>query len=143
MTITVLRKWKKADYTIGKLYADGRYVCDTLEDRDRGLRQDMSESNILKRKVRGKTAIPTGTYEITYSYSPKFKKVMPLVGGVPGFSAIRIHPGNTTADTDGCVLVGWNRQKGMVVDSRKAFAVVDAKIRTAIKMGEKVWMRIE
>lgn len=132
MNIEVKRLYKKADYTIGKLYVDGQYVSDTLEDTDRGLTQDMSEDEISKKKVYGKTAIPSGEYEVTLSViSPKFGKMpyykdvcggrLPRLLSVPGFYGVLIHVGSTAGNTEGCVLVGYNRERGRLVDGKAAF----------------------
>lgn len=115
MNIRIKRIAKKNDYTIGKMYIDGEYYCDTLEDKDRGLKQ--TDSDISNKKVYGKTAIPTGTYNVELTYSPKFKRILPLIDNVRGFSGIRIHNGNTAADTEGCILVGRNTIVGMVTHS--------------------------
>lgn len=121
MRLTVLRIANKPTYTIGKLYIDGCYYCDVLEDTDRGLDNDMEESEILKKKVKGQTAIPTGTYPVKITYSPKYKKNMPLIENVKGYQGIRIHSGNTHKDTEGCVLVGKNKEVGKVLESRKTY----------------------
>ena len=116
-----MRIANKSTYTIGKLYIDGCYYCDVLEDTDRGLDDDMKESEILKKKIKGQTAIPTGIYPVKITYSPKYKKLMPLVDNVKGYSGIRIHSGNTHKDTSGCLLVGKNKEVGKVLESRKTF----------------------
>lgn len=119
MKLLLHRIAKQNDYTIGRLYIDGKYFCDTLEDKDRGLSNDMTLSYIKSVKVYGETAIPTGTYEVVISYSNRFKKKLPELLNVPGFSGIRIHAGNTALDTHGCVLVGQNKVKGKVINSRE------------------------
>lgn len=121
MKLTLIRKYKLPTYTIGKLYIDGEYFCDTLEDKDRGLTDDMTVSEISKIKIKKETAIPTGTYKITITYSNRFKKNMPLINDVKGFEGIRIHSGNTDKDTEGCVLVGFNKVKGNVINSRDTY----------------------
>lgn len=121
MKIKLVRIAFKETYTIGKLYVDGVYVCDTIEDTDRGLDDSMTVSEILKRKIKGQTAIPTGHYIIEITYSPKYKRMMPLLLGVKGYSGIRIHSGNTPKDTEGCLLVGKNTKVGMVTDSRNTY----------------------
>ena len=121
MRIELVRIAFKDTYTIGKLYVDGKYECDVLEDVDRGLDSSMSESEILKRKVKGETAIPTGHYVINITYSPKYKRMMPLLLDVKGFSGIRIHSGNTAKDTEGCLIVGKNKKVGMVLESRDTY----------------------
>ena len=121
MRIELVRIAFKSTYTIGKLYVDGTYFCDVLEDVDRGLDSSMSESEILEKKVKGQTAIPTGHYVINITYSPKYKRMMPLLLDVKGFSGIRIHSGNSSKDTEGCLLVGKNKKVGMVLESRDTY----------------------
>lgn len=121
MRIKLVRKYRKENYTIGKLYLNGVYFCDTIEDRDRGLDDTMSVEEILRLKKYGTTCIPYGTYKVQITYSPKYKKLMPLIVNVKGFSGIRIHSGNTAADTLGCLIVGKNTQVGMVTQSRKTY----------------------
>ena len=121
MTLTLDRKYKLPTYTIGKLYIDGEYFCDTLEDKDRGLTDSMTVSEISKIKIKKETAIPTGTYKVTITYSNRFKKNMPLINDVKGFEGIRIHNGNNSQDTEGCVLVGFNKVKGNVINSRDTY----------------------
>lgn len=112
MELTLERKYKKKSYTIGKMYIDGAYFCDTLEDTVRDIAKDGTG------KIHGVTAIPAGTYKVTLSYSPKFKRVLPYLEDVPHFSGIRIHSGNTAADTEGCILVGRNTAVGRLSESR-------------------------
>ena len=118
MELTLKRIAKKDTYTIGKLYVDDEYFCDTLEDKDRELTSDMFLEDIKKVKVYGQTAIPTGRYQVVMNMSARFKKVMPLLLNVPGFDGIRIHSGNTAADTQGCILLGQNKVVGKVINSR-------------------------
>lgn len=119
-----MRIANRPTYCIGKLYVDGQYLCDTIEDTDRGLDDRMSEEDILKLKVKGETAIPSGIYPVTITCSPKYKKQMPLINNVKGYSGVRIHSGNTSKDTEGCVLVGLNKEVGKVLDSRKMYNVL-------------------
>lgn len=118
MELTLKRIAKRPDYTIGRLFVDGEYLCDTLEDTDRGLTQAMAIEEIKRIKVAGQTAIPSGKYCVFLTPSPKFGRVLPLVYDVPGFSGIRIHAGNTERDTHGCILVGENKIVGRVINSR-------------------------
>ena len=104
-------------YTIGKLYIDGKYFCDTLEDTVRDTNKSGKFDNGEK-KVKGKTAIPYGTYEIKWTYSPRFKKYTPQLMNVPQFEGIRIHAGNSSTDTEGCLLLGENKKVGIVLNSR-------------------------
>ena len=133
MNITLDRIAKKAKYTIGKLYINDQYFCDTLEDTDRGLTQSMTEQQIGSKKVYGETAIPTGTYRIIISYSNKFKKQMPLLLNVPGFAGIRIHSGNTEKDSLGCILVGKNKAVGKVLESRDTYSKLFSILQEANK----------
>lgn len=138
MEIKIERRWRKAAYTIGRLYVDGDYLCEALEDTDRGLTSDMSEEEIKRIKVKGSTAIPTGIYKVEITYSPRFKNQMPLVLNVKGFDGIRIHPGNTAKDTEGCILPGRNTVKGMVTNSRYWYNILYSKIRNAVNAGKEV-----
>lgn len=121
MRITLFRIANRPTYCIGKLYIDGVYQCDTIEDTDRGLDDKMDEKDILKKKIKGETAIPTGVYPVYITWSPKYKKPMPLIDKVKGYSGIRIHSGNTSKDTEGCLIVGKNKEVGKVLESRKTY----------------------
>lgn len=143
MEIVLNRIAKKDSYTIGKLYIDGKYVCDTCEDKDRGLTNSMTVEEIKAKKVYGQTAIPTGTYTVSYTMSNRFKKMMPLINDVKGFEGIRIHSGNTAADSLGCILLGENKAVGKVLNSRATCAKVYPLIETASKKGEKVTITIK
>ena len=101
------------------MYIDNVYFSDTIEDKDRGLNQNMTEDQIKKIKVYGLTAIPAGRYKITLTYSPKFKRILPYVNDVKGFSGIRMHAMNTALDSLGCIGVGKNKKKGMILESKK------------------------
>ena len=118
MNILLKRIAKKETYTIGKLYIDNVYFCDTIEDKDRGLNQNMSINDIKKKKVYGETAIPTGTYSLIIDYSNRFKRRMAHILNVPGYEGIRIHTGNTAKDSLGCIIVGKNKVVGKVVESK-------------------------
>lgn len=142
MDILLNRIAKRDKYTIGKLYINGSYFCDTIEDKDRGLTQRMSNAEISKIKVYAQTAIPIGKYQIVMTYSSKFKKVMPLLLNVPGFAGIRIHSGNTAEDTEGCIITGQNKVVGKVINSR----VTTDKLYSIIKEAcakEKVYITIQ
>lgn len=153
MEIKVKRRFKGADYTIGSLYINGVYECDTLEDTDRGLTNDMPLSVIQTKKIYGKTAIPIGTYGIDMNIvSPKFKdrswaKIcngkVPTLRDTRGFERILIHPGNSENDTSGCILPGYNKIKGQVVNSTEAFTKLYNKMDAAHKRGEPINITIE
>lgn len=131
MKLTLKRTYTGQSYTIGKLYIDNVYFCDTIEDVDRKLYDSMSLDEIKEKKVYGLTAIPYGTYEINMNIvSPKFKSrswCKPYDGKVPrlvnvkGFDGVLIHPGNTAEDSLGCILVGENKVKGQVINSQQTF----------------------
>lgn len=141
MEITLRRIARRETYTIGKLYLDGEYFCDTLEDTDRGLRQDMSLPVIRAKKRSGVTAIPTGRYKVTLNVqSPRFKTkemykfcngYLPRLINVLGFEGVLIHVGNTAKDTEGCILVGRNTQVGKVLESRVTFTKLYARLKEA------------
>lgn len=131
MKLELIRKYKKEEYTIGELFINGKYFCDVLEDKDRGLTSDMSLDEIKKIKVYGETAIPTGTYKIDMNtVSPSFKDriwakpyngKLPRLLDVPGYEGVLIHVGNFASESLGCLLVGRNKTKGMVNDSKNTF----------------------
>ena len=112
MKLILTRIARKAEYTIGRLEDEnGKKLCDTLEPIWRNY--DGGELKIPK-----KSAIPEGTYRVVTTYSLRFRKYLPLLVGVPGFEGVRIHAGNTSRDTEGCILVGQNLQVGKVLWSR-------------------------
>lgn len=117
MKLTLKRIALRSTYTIGKLYIGDAYFCDTLEDTVRDTNKSGKFDN-GEQKVKGKTAIPYGTYEIKWTYSPRFKKYTPQLMNVPSFEGIRVHAGNTSADTEGCLILGENKQVGKVLNSR-------------------------
>lgn len=132
--ILVKRVAKESTYTIGKLYINDQYICDTLEDTDRHITTDTPIDTIKEIKVYGKTAIPLGTYKVNMNtVSPKFKDrswalsyngCVPRLENVPGFEGVLIHPGNTDKDTLGCILVGNNTIKGQVTNSQNTFHIL-------------------
>lgn len=124
MKLLLRRKYKAEGYTIGNLYVDGRFFCHTIEDQVRDLPEHCPDTGSgrscrCKAKVYGRTAIPGGKYRVTMEYSPRFKRVLPLLHGVPHFLGIRIHSGNSEEDSAGCIIVGRNTVKGKVTESRK------------------------
>lgn len=153
MEIKVKRKWKKEAYTIGKMYINGEYICDTLEDKDRGLTSNMSVAQICGVKVHGETAIPTGRYLVDMkTVSPRFggraqylfcKGRLPRLCNTPGYQGVLIHCGNTAKDTDGCILVGENKEKGKVLNSTATFRKLYPILKAADERGEQIWITIE
>ena len=137
MELLLDRIYKGPKYTIGKLYIDGAYFCDTLEDVVRDLGIDGSG------KIKHETAIPPGRYKVILSMSNRFKKVMPLLLSVPYFSGIRIHSGKDKEDTSGCPLVGDNKVKGKVLNSRKTFNVLMVELQIATTSGEEIYITVK
>ena len=120
MEIKLIRDTFTPEYTLGKMYIDGEYFCETVEDTDRGLRDDMHIEDIVKAKVYGKTAIPYGRYKVLVNESAKFKRMLPLLVNVKGYAGIRIHRGNNAEDSLGCILPGLVRTANGVGLSTKA-----------------------
>lgn len=154
MQLILKRIAKRDTYTIGKLYVDNKYFCDTIEDRDRGLAQTTPVNIINKTKVQHRTAIPTGTYDITMNViSPRFSKKayyktncnggrLPRLLNVPGFDGILIHIGNTADDSSGCILVGKNSQVGKVLNSTATFKSLYSILDKANRAGDKITITI-
>lgn len=124
--VEIDRAYRKKDYTIGRLSCDHNFVCNTLEDTDRDLDKDGKFSN-GEVKIYGETAIPNGTYGIEFRMSSKFSskfnnRPMPYITGCSTHTGVMIHWGNTAKDTLGCILVGENKEKGKVLNSRSTFS---------------------
>jgi hypothetical protein len=136
MKLCVVRDIGTADYTHGRLYVDGRLECFTLEDCDRRVEAG-------GKKVYGLTAIPLGTYSVVLDKSQRFGRIMPRLLDVQQFLGIRIHPGNTSQDTEGCLLVGRGRGRDRVTDSRGAYATLMDKLTDAVARGESITITIE
>lgn len=117
MKLLLKRTWRADTYTIGKLYVDGVYFCDTLEDRDRDKNRNGSLDDPGEGKVMHETAIPYGTYKVSVTYSPRFTRDLPRLVNVPHFEGILIHRGNIPEHSSGCILVGENKVKGQVINS--------------------------
>ena len=135
MNLVLKRIAKRDTYTVGQLYIDGRYWCDTLEDRVRDLSKE--------RKVAGETAIPAGTYDVVVNISPKFKRLLPRLLSVPHFEGVLIHRGNTAADSAGCILVGENKAKGKVLNSTAWERRITEYLLDAQNKGEDIKITIE
>lgn len=153
MNILVKRIFNNNQYCIGHLYVDGVYISDTIEDKDRGFNQFMSDAWIRNNKVLSKTAIPTGTYRLVMDIvSPKFvqktyyKKFcngkLPRLLEVTGFDGILIHRGKTERDSSGCIIVGYNTIKGQVTNSQKAFEKLYGILDEANKKGEIITITV-
>lgn len=153
MKLLLRRIFKGPRYTIGKLFINGVYECDTLEDQDRGLTSQMSLEEIKAKKVYGVTAIPAGTYSINMTtVSPKFKDrawakpykgILPRLENVKGYEGVLIHVGNKAEDTLGCILVGENKVKGQVINSTATFYELMTVLLKAQSAGEVMELTIE
>jgi Family of unknown function (DUF5675) len=121
MELKLIRRWLTPASTIGELYVDGVRECFILEDQ--------YPTPYLK--VYGRTAVPTGRYEVRITQSPRFKRELPLLLNVPGYEGVRIHPGNTADDTEGCLLPGTIRGADKVMFSKAAFACLFSKLKLA------------
>jgi hypothetical protein len=141
MNLKLVRTTKTPDSTIGELYINDTFECFILEDTDRGLNQSMATEEIKEKKVYAKTAIPSGKYEIAITFSNRFQKYLPLVINVKGYEGIRIHPGNTSSDTEGCLLPGTSRTINKVLESKKAFNSLFNKLK-AVEKKEKITIEI-
>lgn len=129
MELKLIRKYPAADCVIGELYVNGKFECYTCEDIERPV------------KLAGVTAIPRGFYEVVITFSQRFQKPLPLLLNVPNYDGVRIHPGNTSADTEGCILPGKGKTKNSVTQSRDAFAVLFKKLDDAAKK-EKIILEV-
>lgn len=139
MNITLKRINLTETYTEGKLFLNGKYFADTIEDKVRDLNKD---GKLDTQKVYGKTAIPYGTYKVTMSWSNKFQKTLPEVKNVPEFSGIRIHSGNSADDSLGCILVGQKTKNGWISNSRVTCSKLYNEIQIAINKKENVTLTI-
>jgi len=142
MELKLERIARKSTYTIGKMYINGEYFCDTIEDVDRGLKQTDDLNKISSVKVKGQTAIPTGEYIVTKTFSTRFKRNMYLLNNVPGFEGIRIHSGNTEKDTEGCLILGKNKAVGKVLESRDTVNAFE-KILDKVLSKEQICIVVE
>jgi hypothetical protein len=136
------RRYFKDEYTIGKLSVDDEPFCDTLEDKIRDYNKDGDLLDEGEDKVYGETAIPYGRYRVIVSYSPKFKRDLPLLLSVRHFEGIRIHSGVHSGHTSGCILVGENKIKGGLINSR----LYERELTTWLQMwqnsGDDIWITI-
>lgn len=154
MKVLVKRIAKKKLYTIGRVYIDDNYVCDSIEDVDRGITQNTPLSKIRMIKVAHHTAIPTGTYDLTLSvksahfgqkeyYKKQCNGYLPRILNVPGFDGILMHRGTDQDSSSGCIILGYNTIVGKVTNSQKAYEAVYAKLKEASDKGEKITITIK
>lgn len=135
MKLLLVREPSGDSCTHGKLYVNGVFECFTLEDKDRKLEAGGE-------KIYGQTAIPRGTYEVIINFSQRFKRDLPLLLNVAGFSGVRIHAGNTSEDTEGCILVGSSRGDQRVNNSRVAFNKLFDQLDEAYAANEAISLEI-
>lgn len=159
MKITIERRAKKATYTVGKVYVNGKYFCDSLEDKDRGVTQVMpfiktnqtstplgywvvGDGSTIE-KVYGKTAIPKGTYNACGYYWAKFQCYVVMLNGVSGFTGILMHNGTTAENSEGCILLGKNNIVGRLDGDRIYMDALAARVMAAEKKGEEIKVEIK
>ncbi|MEW5709836.1 MAG: DUF5675 family protein [Pseudomonadota bacterium] len=146
MRLVLERKWRLPQATIGELWRDSALLCYTLEDPVREVYDERAKAWVWDRafKIPGKTAIPSGNYQVVITESPRFGRPLPLLLGVPDFEGIRIHAGNRPQDTEGCILPGltWTTGQPWVGQSREALAKVQGLIQRALDAGEAVYVSV-
>lgn len=130
MQLTLKRAHGTKDYTHGTLHIDGQFFCHTLEDEE------------LQKKIPGVTAIAMGKYRCVITFSPRFKRMLILLVNVPIFEGVRIHSGNTAANTEGCILVGRFVRPGFIGSSRDTYALLHKKVAAAIERDQDIWIEI-
>ena len=139
MNILLIRQHHGSEHTIGRLFIDGDEICYTLEDKVR----ERPGEPVGRWKVPGRTAIPRGRYKVVITHSPRFGTPLPLLLNVPGFAGVRLHPGNDSSDTDGCILVGNSWSGGdFIGQSRIAFNSVFKLLNHAHQRGEPMEIEI-
>ena len=153
MYLTLKRIYNCRTYCIGRIYAGTLYVCDAIEDTDRGLKDSWPLEKIQSTKVYGETAIPKGTYKVVLSVSPKFRYrpwakkyggLVPELQNVKGFAGIRIHPANFATELLGCIAPGVNSKKGQVTASQATYyKLMDKYLMPAWKKGEPITITIQ
>lgn len=154
MEVLVYRKYKKPDYCVGRMSIDGTFICNTMEDVDRGLDDGMQDWMIKNKKIPNVTAIPTGRYKIDMdTVSSKFSKYpfymevcqgkLPRIKNVRGFDGILIHCGVDHSNSSGCILVGMNTKVGKLTDSKETFKKIYALMKEAHDNGETIYITIE
>ncbi len=136
MNLHLQRRLFDPSYTIGVLSINGAFECFTLEDPDRRLESGGE-------KVLGKTAIPRGKYRVTIDFSQRFQRQLPRLLNVPDFTGIRIHSGNKSEETEGCILVGRTMKPGFIGESKLALESLLIKLFNALDISEEIWITIE
>jgi hypothetical protein len=131
MIVKLIRKEFTEQSTIGEVFINGKFLCYSLEDKDRGLNDSDQIELIALNKVHSKTAIPYGTYQCGFTMSNRFQRVLPEVYSVKGFRGIRIHSGNKPEDSEGCILLGMSKQKDFIGESRTALSNFFLKVAPA------------
>ena len=139
MILRLIREPSKLGATLGSLYVNGEWACWTLEDTIR----EVSGVPVEAWKVAGQTAIPQGDYFVRITQSARFGRALPLLETVPGFTGVRMHPGNTAENTEGCILLGNIRKLGRIEESVLACDAVQRRIASALAASETVNIRIE
>ena len=142
MELQLKREIFTDESTIGTLTIDGKFECYILEDKDRGINNTLTLEQIMRVKVYGKTAIPYGRYEVDWTMSARFKKMMPILLNVIGWSGIRIHSGNSEIDSLGCLLCGTRKLSNRITESIVATNKLYAKIESAKKQGQRIYITI-
>lgn len=142
MELQLKREIFTDESTIGSLTIDGKFECYILEDKDRGINNTLTLEQIMRVKVYGKTCIPYGRYEIDWTMSARFKKMMPILLNVVGWSGIRIHSGNSEVDSLGCLLCGTRKLSNRITESTIATNKLYAKIESAKKQGQRIFITI-
>lgn len=142
MELQLKREIFTDESTIGTLTIDGKFECYILEDKDRGINNTLTLEQIMRVKVYGKTAIPYGRYEVDWTISARFKVMMPILLNVVGWSGIRIHKGNTEIDSLGCLLCGTRKLSNRITESTIATNKLYAKIESAKKQGQRIYITI-
>ena len=130
MKITVIRTHGTKGFTHGQLHIDGVYFCDTMEDQERDI------------KIDGETAIPCGQYKVIINMSARFNRLMPLLLNVPNYTGVRIHSGNTSANTDGCLLVGKPYKNDFITASKETFAALFKTMNDAIADKQEITLEV-
>ena len=142
MNLELLRNYHfTKGFTAGQMLINDKLLCYTLEDEVR----EVPGRPVSEWKIKGETAIPTGRYRVVLTRSPRFKRVLPEVLNVPGYTGIRIHRGNKASHTEGCILVGMadgNDRDAWLGNSAPAEALIISRINEAINSGQQVWLTV-